>query len=100
MTTYKFVNQNSGSQICPNDYDYKQILEKYKIGGYCNFGMDSLLKFGFICYAGWRYNFRDELHRYLYLTATGDTGTAWAPNVKLLERNLHHKIKRAFRLDK
>ena len=99
MFTYKFSDVKSDT--CPGDYDYAQIRKKYESGSCCNFGMERLLAYGFIDYLGWRYVFHDkgELRRYLYLLDNGDTGTGWAPSIKLLERNLHHKVVRAFRID-
>ena len=101
MYAYKCVG-DMHSENCPNAYDLKQVVDKYKRGPGCNFGLDLLLKYGFVYFAGWRYVFHDvgELRRYLYLLGDGDTGVAWAPNVKLLEKGLGHKVQRAFRLGK
>ena len=101
MYAYKFVG-DIHSENCPNDYDWKQVVDKYKRGQGCNFGLDLLLEYGCIKYAGWCYVFHGdgELRRYLYLLGNGDTGVAWAPNVKLLEKGLGHKVQRAFWLDK
>jgi hypothetical protein len=100
MIAYKFSSALKVGETCPNNYDYNQILKKYESGSYCNYGMDTLLRGAYIDYMGWRYVFhgKGELKRYLYLLADGTTGTAWAPNVKLLERNLHHKVMRAFKI--
>ena len=99
MYAYKF-NKNLPETECPGAYDYKRIRKKYEDGGHCNFGMDKLLRWGYIEYGGWRYIFHDrgELKRYLYLLDNGDTGVGWAPTIKLLERNLHHKVHKAVKI--
>ena len=81
----------------PREYTFNQIKDIYKRQGW---GIENLLKYGYYLELGWTYNFRDkgELKHYLYDSSVG-TGKAWAPNVKLLEKALGHKVYRAFALN-
>lgn len=79
-------------------YTYEEIKQKYKNGAWY-FEINNLLHQGYIIEMGWIQDFQDELNIYLYWSSAG-TGIAWAPNVKLLEKALCHKVFRAFNLKK
>lgn len=70
--------------------DIKEFLFK-KYDNPCMFGIDELLNNGCYKLQGWKYNFREELKRYI-VKQYGSWNEYYAPNKTLLRKQIYGKL--------
>lgn len=69
---------------------FEEVKNNYNDGYHLNFW--NLFTHGIYRYAGWAFDFRDELKKFVVKTKDGDLYERWAPNRTLLRKCMHTRL--------
>lgn len=89
----KYWKFNKDVQAAQPSYipTFEDVKSEFTPGYHCHFF--DLTTSGILRAAGWAFDFRDELKKFVVKTKDGDLYERWAPNRTILRKSIHTHLK-------